>query len=248
MAFDFTGKKILVTGASRGIGRLLAKNLSAAGAEVYALGTNRELLDSLKKECANIHPVLANLADWDATRKTLQQLPVMDGLVNNAGVSYEWVPSLEASKEVIEKTFSVNLMGAVNVTQVIGKKMVEGGKGGSIVNVSSINGLNPMRECMAYNMSKAALDMMSKQFALELGPHNIRVNSVNPTVSLTDMGIEFWSEPVKAGKIKGHTPLGRFAEVHECVYPIMYLLSGYSSMVTGTMNPIEGGILSNISV
>lgn len=248
MPFDFSGKKILVTGASRGIGRLLTKNLSSAGAEVYGLGSNKELLDSLKEECKNVHIVQVNLADWDATRAALEQLPAMDGLVNNAAVSYDWVPSLDASKEVMDKTFAVNVMAPVNVTQVIGKKMAQAGKGGSIVNISSINGLNPMRECMAYNMSKAALDMMTKQFALELGPHNIRVNSVNPTVALTDMGIEFWSEPVKEAKLKGHTPLGRFAEVQECVDPIMYLLSEHSSMVTGTMNPVEGGLLSNISV
>ncbi|XP_045162353.1 L-xylulose reductase-like [Mercenaria mercenaria] len=248
MPFDFSGKKVLVTGATRGIGRLLTKCLSSAGAEVYGLGSNRHFLDTLKEECKNVHTVHVDLADWDATRKTLEQLPAMNGLVNNAGVSFDWVPSLEAGKDVIDKTFAVNVMAAVNVTQVVGKKMEATGKGGSIVNVSSINGLNPMRECMAYNMSKAALDMMTKQFALELGPHKIRVNSVNPTVALTDMGKEFWSEPVKAGKLKGHTPLGRFAEVQECVDPIMYLLSDHSSMVTGTMNPIEGGLLSNISV
>lgn len=248
MAFDFSGKKVLVTGASRGIGRLLSKTLSDAGADVYGLGRNVDLLNSLEKECSNIHPVHVDLADWDATRQKLEQLPPMNGLVNNAAISYDWVPSLEATKDVIDQTFTVNVIAAVNVTQVIGTKMVAAGNGGAIVNVSSINGLNPMRGCMAYNMSKAALDMMTKQFALELGPHNIRVNSVNPTVALTDMGIEFWSEPVKAGKLKGHTPLGRFAEVSECVNPIMYLLSDYSSMVTGTMNPIEGGLLSNISV
>lgn len=102
---------------------------------------------------------------------------------------------------------------------------------------------------MAYNLSKAALDMMTKQFALELGPNKIRVNSVNPTVALTDMGKEFWSHPPEKGaKLKDHTPLGRFAEVEEVVQPILYLLSDYSSMVTGTINPIEGGLLSNISV
>ncbi|XP_052798324.1 D-erythrulose reductase-like [Mya arenaria] len=248
MSFDFKGKSVLVTGASRGIGRELSVALVRSGAIVYALATNGELLEALKQECGeDVRPIVANLRDWDATRAVLEPLPPMDGLVNNAGVSYEWTPSLEVSKELIDKTFEVNIMAAINVTQAVGKKMAAAGKGGSIVNVSSINGLNPMRECMPYNLSKAALDMMTKQFALELGPKKIRVNSVNPTVALTDMGREFWTHPPEKGDLlRSHTPLGRFAEVSEVVQPIMYLLSDCSSMVTGTVNPIEGGLLSNI--
>lgn len=248
MVFDFSGKKILVTGATRGIGRALTKSLVDAGAIVYGLGSNQELLDSLVKECPSVHPINGDLAEWDAIRQELEKLPLMNGLVNNAAVLFPCISSLEASKDMITKTFDVNVMAAINVTQVIGKKMVEAGQGGSIVNVSSINGINPMRETMAYCMSKAALDMMTKQFALELGPHKIRVNSVKPSVVLTGMGSYISAEPAKAGKLKDHTPLGRFAEIRESVDPIMYLLSDYSSMVTGTINPIEGGLLSNISI
>ena len=245
MSFNFAGKRFLVTGASRGIGRLLATNLSSAGAEVFGLATNKELLNSLKEQCKNVHIVPVNLTDWDATWKALEQLPPMNGLVNNAAVFYDKMPSLSASKDSIDKTFAVNIMGAVNAAQVIGKKMVEAGKGGSIVNVSSIAGINPMTECLAYNMSKAALDMMTKQFAIELGPHNIRVNSVNPTVTVTDMSMFVWSDLVEERKLKGRTPLGRFAEVQECVGPIMYLLSEHSTMVTGTLHLIDGGFHSN---
>ena len=193
MAFDFSNKRILITGAGRGIGKGLAIAIVKAGGEVYALSKNTANLDALVAECGgkSIHTVTVDLADWKGTRKALESLEPMDGLVNNAGMSFPWVSSLDAPKDIIDKTLDINLKAAVNVTQVIGRKMVESVKGGSIVNVSSINGLNPMRECMAYNMSKAALDMMSKQFALELGPYKIRVNSVNPTVVLTDMGREF---------------------------------------------------------
>ena len=128
--------------------------------------------------------------------------------------------------------------------QVIGKKMVETGEGGSVVNLSSILGLGTSQ----YNISKAALDMATKQFALELGPHQIRVNSVNPTVVVTDMANEFWGDPINPVRILEQTVLGRVAEVHEVVGPILYLLSDASSMVTGTVNPIEGGLLSNITV
>ena len=139
-------------------------------------------------------------------------------------------------------------MAAINITQSVGKKMVEAGKGGSIVNISSINGIKPMRECMAYNVSKAALDMTTKQFALELGQHKIRVNSVNPTVIMTDMGKEHWGKPGKADMLLLQTPLGRFGEINECTDLIEFLLSDNSTMITGTTNPLEGGLLCNISV
>lgn len=246
MPFDFTGKKILITGAGRGIGRELAKAISKNGGEVYALSVTKENLDSLVKESERIHPVLANLGNWDETRAAVEKLEAMDGVVNNAGVSYPWESSLDVSKELLDKTLNINLLAAINIIQVTGKKMVAAGKGGSIVNISSVNGLNAMRECMAYNVSKAGLDMVTKQYALELGPHQIRVNSINPTVVLTDMGREHWSEPTKAAKLLLGIPMGRFVELQECIDPIMYLLSDHSKMVSGTLNPVEGGLMSNI--
>ncbi|KAL4220811.1 hypothetical protein ACF0H5_019079 [Mactra antiquata] len=245
MAFKFSGKRIFITGATRGLGRAVVDGVRKAGGIVYGLGSNKKLLDKLVEECPDVTPVHVDLSDWDATRKELEKLPAMDGIVNNAAYCASGVASLDASKEMIDKTLNINLMGAINVIQVLGKKMVEAGNGGSIVNISSINGINPMGEYMAYNVSKAALDMVTKQYALELGPHNIRVNSVNPTVIQTDMTMEHWIDPTK---LIDATPLGRFCEVHEAVNPILYLLSDYSSMVTGTINPVEGGLLSNINV
>ena len=136
MTFDFTGKRFLITGAGRGLGRHLAKSLADAGGEVFALARNKENLDALVKESKRIHAVLADLSDWDVTRAELEKLGVMDGVINNAAVSYPDADSLEVSKEVIEKTFNVNVLAAINVIQVTGKKMLETKRKGSIVNVS----------------------------------------------------------------------------------------------------------------
>ena len=136
MPFDFSGKKILITGAGRGIGRELAKAVAKAGGDVYALGKTKETLESLAQESDRIHPVFADLLDWDATRAAVESLDAMDGVVNNAGVSYPWENSLDVSKELLEKTLNINLIAAINVIQVTGKKMVAAGKGGSIVNIS----------------------------------------------------------------------------------------------------------------
>ena len=122
--------------------------------------------------------------------------------------------------------------------------MVAAGKKGSIVNVSSVGGVSASNGAMHYSMSKAALDMVTRQFATELGPSNIRVNSANPTIVHTDMGnTVFENLPDKGATQLGHTPMGRFMETEDAVGPILYLLSDHSSMVTGTTNIVDGGLL-----
>ena len=132
MAFSFSGKKILITGAGRGIGRALAKEKVKAKGEVFAQGKTKETLDSLAKESDQIHPMLADLRNWDDTREKLKTLESMDK--NNAvRIPDSFNDINECSKEVFEEAIRVNLMGAINVTQVTAK-MIEAGKGGSIVN------------------------------------------------------------------------------------------------------------------
>lgn len=137
MPFDFTGKKVLVTGAGRGIGRGIAIAIAEAGGEVYALSRSKEPLDSLAKESDRIHSIVADLGDWDATRAVVDKLDVLDGIVNNgAEVLGEYRSALDCPKELLERSMSVNILGVINVIQSTGRKMVEAGKGGSIVNVS----------------------------------------------------------------------------------------------------------------
>lgn len=249
MPFDFSGKKILVTGAGGGIGRELAKAIANAGGEVYALGRTKENIESLAGEVNNVHPILADLSDWESTRKVLNELEVMDGVVNNAAIFRPFCDSLSIEKERLVETLNINLMGAINVTQVTAKKMINAGRKGSIVNVSSIAGVQAHKYHMDYCVSKAALDMVTKQFALEIGPHNIRVNSVNPTWVWTEGVKESMRDnPEFYDRAQSIIPLGRFCELNEAVDPILYLLSEHSSMVNGTVNPVDGGLLSNIPI
>ena len=136
MPFDFTGKKILITGAGRGLGRHLTKAMADAGAEVFALAKDKKQLESLVAESSGVHAVLADLSKWDETRAVLEELDIMDGVVNNAAVGNPRTDSLQVPKEMIERTLNVNLLAAINVIQVTAKKMKLAGKGGSIVNVS----------------------------------------------------------------------------------------------------------------
>ena len=136
MPFNFTGKKVLITGAGRGVGRELAKAIAEAGGHVYALGRTRENIESLVQECSGIHPVVVDLSDWDTTREVLNTLDAMDGIVNNARVIQPLIDSLDVPRHGLEESLNVHLMAPINVIQATAKKMIASGIHGSIVNVS----------------------------------------------------------------------------------------------------------------
>lgn len=135
-------------------------------------------------------------------------------------------------------TFDVNIKAVFNVTQTLLPKMKENS---SIVMVSSLAASRSFDGHSAYSATKAAVDSLTRSLALELGPRNIRVNSVNPTVVLTKMGRDNWSDPAKANPLLSHIPLSRFCEVHEVVDAMVYLLSDKSSFVNGHHLNLEGG-------
>lgn len=137
-------------------------------------------------------------------------------------------------------TMNVNFKAAFNVTQFLLPKIRDYG---TIVNVSSLAGLVSCQNHSIYSATKAALDSFTKSLALELAPRKIRVNSVNPTVILTRMGRDNWSDPAKADPLLARIPLRRFGEVDEVVEPICFLLSNKSSYVNAHCLPLEGGFL-----
>ena len=138
MPFSFIGKKILVTGAGRGLGRDLAKAISKSGGAVYALGRKKDSLDSLASECENIHPVIADLSNWEETRAAVDKLDVMDGVVNNAVYLPDilMTESRMESKEVLNQAVKVNLLAPINIIQSTASKMIDERIKGSIVNYS----------------------------------------------------------------------------------------------------------------
>jgi len=240
MEVSLKGKKVLVTGAGRGIGKDLVETLVKQGATVYALTKTEEMLEKLKSEFPSIIPILVDLRDWDASEKALEQLPAMDCLVNNAGVA-DMQPITEVTKDSFDLIFDINVRALVNVTRIISKKMIEAKVHGSIVNVSSVSAQKSVKNLSVYCTSKAAVDMITRCSALELGEHKIRVNAVNPTVVWTQMGKDLWTDPVKSTPILNRIPLGRFAEMEEVTNVILFLLSNKTSMTTGETFLIDGG-------
>lgn len=196
-------------------------------------------LDELKKEYSNIKTIAVDLSDWKATRDALSAIneEEIHGLVNNAGIAII-KPYDELTEKDYDDLFNVNLKAIFNVSQTLAKRMKAGA---SIVNVSSLASLAAFPGHSLYSASKSAVDSLTRSMALEYGTRNIRCNSVNPTVILTRMGIENWSDPVKADPIKALIPLHRFGQVDEVVDPVCYLLSDKSSFITGHCLPIDGG-------
>ncbi|XP_031840605.1 L-xylulose reductase [Nomia melanderi] len=243
MNIDFQGKRILVTGAGRGIGKELALRLSKLNAQVIALSKTKENLEKLHAEDPRIQTVCVDLLDWAAARKAVQSVLPVDLLVNNAAVAI-LSPFLKATEEDFDLSFNANVKTILNVSQVVAGDMIKRKVSGSIVNVSSQASQAALRDHSVYCATKGAVDMLSKTMALELGPHNIRVNTVNPTVVMTEMGKIGWSNPEKAQTMINKIPLGRFAEVDEVVDAIVYLLSDRSSMISGVQLPVDGGFLA----
>ncbi|AWP17182.1 L-xylulose reductase [Scophthalmus maximus] len=241
---EFVREPCCYCGAARNrIGRATALALARCGAEVTAVSRTQADLDTLMQECASITPVCVDLADWSATEAALQDIGPIDLLVNNAAYA-NLQPFLEVTPDQFDRSFSVNVKAVLHVSQIVARGMKARGSGGSIVNLSSQASKCALRDHAVYCATKGAVDMLTKVMALELGPHKIRVNSVNPTVVMTEMGRLGWSDPEKAKAMMTRIPLGRFAEVEDVVNSIIFMLSDKSNMTNGVTLPVDGGFLA----
>ncbi|KAG9473584.1 hypothetical protein GDO78_004074, partial [Eleutherodactylus coqui] len=194
--------------------------------------------------CPGVEIVCVDLMDWPATEAALSSIGPVDLLVNNAGIA-DQKSFLEITQDSFDRCFAINVRAVIAVSQMVVRQMIERGVPGSIVNVSSQISRSALKNFGVYCASKAALDMLTKVMALELGPQKIRVNSVNPTIVLTKMGHENWDDPEKAADFISHIPLGRFAEVDDVTNSILFLLSDKSAMTTGSCLFVDGGYLTS---
>lgn len=240
--FDLTNRSILVTGASSGIGRSTVQLLRAAGAQVTAAARNRAELEKLAKE-TGCTVLILDVADAAQIEQALPSSLRFDGLVNCAGIT-SLESALDVSAEQFDRVMTTNARGAALVARQVAHGMLEHGIAGSIVNVSSQAALVGFEDHLSYCASKGALDAITRVLCIELGPHGIRVNSVNPTVTLTPMGVQAWSDPAKRDPALKAIPLGRFAQPEEVAAPILFLLSDAASMISGVSLPVDGGFTS----
>lgn len=240
---DFSGKTVLVTGAGKGIGNATALYLADRGAEVVALSRSATDLEALRARIGcRIRAV--DLADAGDTRAAAEEAVPVDLLVNCAGTT-ELDAFVDLTVETFDTLMAVNCRAPMILSQVYARDRLARGLPGAIVNVSSLSSFIGFADHAAYCASKGALDGMTRVMANELGRQGIRVNAVNPVVTLTPMAEKAWSDPAKSGPMLSRIPLGRFVQPEEVASVVAYLLSDASAMVNGVCMPVDGGFLIN---
>ncbi len=249
---DFTGKIAVVTGASRGIGESIAITLAALGAQVVLVSRKLEGLMAVEKKIeaasgrAESMPCHTGKMDEISAliSRVKEKYGRIDLLVNNSATNPFFGTNLDATEEAWEKTFSVNLKGYFFMTQHAAKIMKEQG-GGSIVSIGSINGIKPAPMQGMYSITKAGVISMTKSFAKELAPFNIRVNAVLPGMTDTKFSSVLTQNPDILNKfILPMIPLGRIAQPDEISSAAIYLLSDAASFITGSCIIVDGGMLA----
>ncbi len=247
ISFRLRGKYVLITGATKGIGRDLALAFAGAGCIIGATGRNNEELASLKKEIESaggdclIYSADLSFAD-DCERMAeyfVKNMKSIDILINNAGLSYpEKIIDLDVS--YWDTTLNVNLRAPTIITKIVAREMIRR-SAGTIINIASNAGIAGIEEHAAYCASKFGLLGLTKVMALEFGKHQIRVNAIAPTVVLTPMGAQVWGDAEKADPVKEKIPLGRFAIPYEVTGAALFLATDAAAMIHGETLIIDGG-------
>ena len=245
---DLTGKRTLVTGATRGIGEAIATRFARSGAKVAITGRKMESIKPVADRLSDIGTEILPIAchngrpeDRESLFQTIQSAwGGLDVLVNNAATNPVMTPLAETSLEVWEKIQKTNVTGPLDLIQKFIPGMKEQGSG-SLVNIASVAGIEPAPGLGAYSVSKAALLMMTKVLARELGGSGIRVNAIAPGLIETKFSEALFRSKRHYDHFIQNVPLGRHGQPEEIVEAVCFLASEASSYMTGQVLVIDGG-------
>lgn len=248
MSTQLSGRVAVVTGSSKGIGAAIAQHLAAAGASVvinyHSHKTDADkIVRAITAKGGKAIAVQANVSRIEDVQKlfaaTIEAFGQLDILVNNAGV-YEFFPLETVTTEHFHKLFDLNVLGLLLTTQEAVKHFPP--TGGSIINISSIVTKNPMPGTVVYSATKASVDMITRILAKELGPKKIRVNALNPGITVTEgvistgiINSDFHRQ------LERETPLGRIAQPQDIASVALFLASDDSGWITGETLEVSGG-------
>jgi glucose 1-dehydrogenase len=254
------GRRALITGASRGIGRAVAIRFAQEGARV-AINYNgardaaeecRKLVEVASREAGIADPGhIVSQADVGEHREVERMFGEVDAafggldiLINNAGIQIE-APSDLADPKDIDRVLRTNLDGAVFCAQGALRRFLAQGKGGAIVNCSSVHETVPKPGFLSYSLSKGAMANLTRTLALEYADRGIRVNAVGPGATLTDMNARWSGDPQMHAVVETHIPMGRAAEAEEVAAAFLFLASDEASYITGQTLYVCGGVTLN---
>ncbi len=244
------GKTALVTGGSRGIGLATARLLLEQGCRVAISARHAEGLESAVEQLAaapdaDVIAVSANAGREEDCERLVSEIVAawgrLDILVNNAAASPHFGATLDVPMWAWNKALDVNLRGPLLLARSAHRAWMQE-HGGRIVNVSSVGGSQPAPGLGIYNITKAALEMLTRQLALELGRDGVLVNAVAPGVVVTEFARPLVASPAIREATELRNPLGRFAEPEEVARVILFLVSDGASYLNGAVIPIDAGI------
>src|ERR1700722_3697392 len=242
--FSLQGKRALVTGGASGIGAAICDAFAGKGVRTAVVDLNAGAAEAKAKEIGNGAIAFpCDVSDPASVKKAVDgavtELGGIDILVNRAGVVV-LAPADEAPLDYWDKTIAINLKGTFLVSQAVGRAMIAAGRGGKIINIASQAGSVAIDQHGAYWASKLGVIGLSKTLAAEWGNHRICVNTISPTVVLTELGRKAWDGP-RGEALKTRIPSGRFAYPNEIAAAAVFLASSGADMVNGADLLVDGG-------
>jgi gluconate 5-dehydrogenase len=255
--FSVQDQVVLVSGASRGIGRALAEGFAQRGAKVVITGRDRAALEqtarNITQTCAQggatVRPVVCDVAKSGDIERLVQTVITdfgrVDTLLNVAGVNRR-MPAEQLREEDYDFIVDINMKGPFLLSLAVGKHMLERRQGNQI-NIASLNNDRPLKGVLPYAMSKAGMGHMTRVLALEWGPRGVRVNGIAPGFILTDLTKKLWSEPHMQAWNQANCPLQRLGQPADMVGAAIFLASPASSFLTGQMIYVDGGFTCGLA-
>ena len=238
-------KTAIVTGAGAGIGKAICQKLSQNNYRVGMLDLNEENVNEASKGVENSFPLHGDVTNQESIKKAFDKFgEIPDLLVNNVGIVL-FGPLEEHSVEDYSKSLNINLLGSFITSRILINDMIKRGSG-SIINMSSVNGVNPGIGIGAYPASKAGIISMTQQMAIEWGKFGIRVNRISPGFIDAGMSKPIYEDPKVRELRGGAVPSGRLGEANDIANAVLFLDSENASYVNGHNLVVDGGVISSV--
>ena len=238
-------KTAIVTGAGAGIGKAICQKLSQNNYRIGMLDLNEENINEASKGIENSVPLHGDVTNQESIKKAFEKFgEIPDLLVNNVGIVL-FGPLEEHSVEDYSKSLNINLLGSFITSRILINDMIKRGSG-SIINMSSVNGVNPGIGIGAYPASKAGIISMTQQMAIEWGKFGIRVNCISPGFIDAGMSKPIYEDPKVRELRSGAVPSGRLGEADDIANAVLFLDSENASYVNGHNLVVDGGVISSV--